>query len=143
MRDLDDGRDDPFPIDDEDEDAWLERFEAADRQAAARLAQTAVPNGVNVILLECTCPRELALQRLAQRWKSRIIHEQHTCQAGALLASDGRPDLYDAQCAAWQVLDPAQEAGVTHIVIDTALPLSVNIEQVLETLHVPRRACWL
>ena len=137
----------------------------ADRQAAARLAQTAVPNGVNVILLECTCPRELALQRLAQRWKSRIIHEhflasplseasrasgvagmafkQHTCQAGALLASDGRPDLYDAQCAAWQAFDPAQEAGVTHIVIDTAHPLSVNIEQVLETLHVPRRACWL
>ena len=39
--------------------------------------------------------------------------------------------------------DPAQEAGVTHIVIDTALPLAVNIEQVLEELHVPRRACWL
>ena len=115
----------------------------ADRQAAARLAQTAVPNGVNVILLECTCPRELALQRLAQRWKSRIIHEQHTCQAGALLASDGRPDLYDAQCAAWQAFDPAQEPGVTHIVIDTALPLAVNIEQVLEELHIPHRVCWL
>jgi hypothetical protein len=35
MRNLDDGRDDPFAIDGEDEDAWLERSEAADSQAAA------------------------------------------------------------------------------------------------------------
>ncbi len=118
----------------------------ADRQAAARLAQTAVPNGVNVILLECTCPRELALQRLAQRWQNRVAHEQLHDLAGdetALLASDGRPDLYNAQCTAWQDFDSTQEAGVTHIVIDTALPLAVNIEQVLEELHIPHCACWL
>lgn len=148
-------------------DASFVRY--TDRQASARLAQMTVPNGVNVIFLECTCPRELALRRLAKRWKSRITHEhflasllseasrasgvagmafkQHHCQKGeletALLTSDGRPDLYDAQCAAWQAFDPAQEAGVTHIVIDTALPLAVNIEQVLEELHIPHRACWL
>jgi uncharacterized protein len=118
----------------------------ADRQAAARLAQKVVAQGVNIIFLECACPREVALQRLAQRWQNRVAREQPHDLAEdetALLASDGRPDLYDAQCAAWQAFDPTQEAGMTHFVIDTTLPLAVNIEQVLETLHVPRRACWL
>ena len=93
----------------------------ADRQAAARLAQKVAAVGVNVIFLECACPREVALQRLAQRWQNRIAREQLQDLAGdetALLASDGRPALYDAQCAAWQAFDPAQEAGMTHFAID-------------------------
>jgi len=101
--------------------------------------------GANVIFVECACPREAALQRLALRWKTRIEQEQCDCPASsqpetALLASDGRPELYDSQCTAWQPFDSAQEAGLAHIVVNTTLPLAINVEQVLDALRIARRA---
>jgi len=108
-----------------------------DRQAAVQIARAAATQAANVIFVECFCPRETALQRLALRWKIRIEQEQRDCPVlsqpeTALLASDGRPDLYDSQCTAWQPFDSAQEAGMTHLVVNTALPLAINVEQVLE-----------
>lgn len=116
----------------------------ADRLAAVQTARAATTPAANVIFVECSCPREIALQRLAQRWKSRIEREERipSCEPSPL-ASDGRPDLYDAQYATWQPFDPAQETGIVHLVIDTTLPLTVNIEQVLDALHISRRPCEL
>jgi aminoglycoside phosphotransferase family enzyme/predicted kinase len=109
----------------------------ADRLAAVQVAQEATRQAVNVIFVECRCPRELALQRLAQRWQSRMKHEEQAHpHETAVLASDGRPDLYDAQCATWQAFDSEREPGIAHLIIDTTLPLNTNLEQVLSALHL-------
>ena len=114
-----------------------------DRQAAAEIARAA---GARVVFLECACPREVALQRLAQRWQARLARspqEAHSKESAASQASDGRPDLYDAQSEAWQPCDEAQESSMQHYRLETTLPLHENIEQVLTFLHVPHHACWL
>jgi hypothetical protein len=61
----------------------------------------------------------------------------------ALRAFDVRPDLYDAQCGLWEPFISDLEPGTEHIAVTTMLPLVVNIEQILDTLHMPRFACWL
>ena len=45
----------------------------ADRQAAARQAAAF---GSGTIFVECVCPRAIALERLAQRWQSRLERAQ-------------------------------------------------------------------
>jgi aminoglycoside phosphotransferase family enzyme/predicted kinase len=111
----------------------------ADRQAAARVATA---YDANLLFVECTCPIELALKRLAQRWKVRI----GACK-GAIeevsRASDARPDLYEAQSAAWEAYIPDEEPGMRWIAVTTALPLAISCEQVYEVLHMPRFTCWL
>jgi predicted kinase len=109
----------------------------ADRQA---LAQEAAACGASVLFVECTCPREVVLSRLAQRWRRRV-EARPTEEAS--VASDGRPDLYDAQCAGWEAFVSDEEPQVGHTVVTTTLPLPVGVEQVLDVLHIPRLACWL
>ncbi len=111
----------------------------ADRQAAAH---EATAHGAHTIFVECVCPREVALQRLAQRWKTRVERDQATSEE-ASRASDGRPDLYDAQCALWEAFDADEEPHTAHIVASTASALVISVEQVLDALHMPHFACRL
>jgi predicted kinase len=111
----------------------------ADRQA---VAHEATARGAHVLFVECICPREVVLQRLAQRWKARMEGEQLPGKE-ASFASDGRPDLYDAQCTAWEPFSVDKEPQVEHVLVTTTLPIAVTLEQVLDTLHIPRLACWL
>ena len=106
------------------------------------IAHEARAHGATVLFVECICPPETALQRLAQRWNARteaIHHPPNTASP----ASDGRPDLYDAQHALWEPFVPDKEPDVQHVVITTTQPLVHSREQVLETLAVPRLTCLL
>lgn len=103
----------------------------ADRQAVVRVA---VAHGARVLFVECACPRDVALQRLARRWRQRAEGSTLTAEA-ASRASDGRPVLYDAQLNAWESFDAALEPYVQHIEVTTTLPLAANVEQVLEALQ--------
>jgi aminoglycoside phosphotransferase family enzyme/predicted kinase len=111
----------------------------ADRQAAADLAAA---HGARAFFIECTCPREVALKRLAQRWKLRI-EGSSVPDDEAWRASDGRPDLYEAQDAVWEPFVAGLEPYTEYITVTTTLPLVVNVEQALEALQLPRFACWL
>ncbi len=74
------------------------------------VAHEAVASGANVLFVECVCPPEIALQRLTQRWQVRMEREQAIfTEEEAYLASDGRPDLYESQHAAWQAFDAEEE----------------------------------
>ncbi len=110
----------------------------ADRQAAAR---EATARGAHTLFVECICPREVALERLARRWKARVERSQATNEE-ASRASDGRPALYEAQCAAWENFDCDESRQLQHIVVSTAPALAESCEQVLDALHIPRFACW-
>ncbi len=111
----------------------------ADRRAAARVAAA---YDADVLFVECTCPKEVALKRLAQRWKVRIGECKGAVEE-ASRASDARPDLYEAQLAAWEAYIPDEEPGMKWIAVTTALPLAISCEQVYDVLHMPRFACWL
>jgi len=82
------------------------------------------------------------LERLTHRWKARL-EGSLSASDEASSASDGRPDLYDAQHARWKSCDPEKEPHVHHIVVMTVQPLPVSIEQLLDALHIPHFACWL
>jgi aminoglycoside phosphotransferase family enzyme/predicted kinase len=111
----------------------------ADRQAAAHLGSAL---GAHVLFVECTCSEEVALERLAQRWKMRI-----GASAGALeeasRASDARPDLYEAQCSELEAYHRGNEPGLEWMTVKTTLPLAVSCEQVYGRVRIPRFACWL
>jgi aminoglycoside phosphotransferase family enzyme/predicted kinase len=105
-------------------------------------ARAAAAHGANAMFVECVCPREVSLERLARRWKLHTEGNQGLDEE-SLRASDGRPDLYDAQCAVYEPFVSAEEPGTGYLAISTTLPLVVNVEQVLDALHTPRFACWL
>jgi uncharacterized protein len=105
----------------------------ADRQA---IANEAAAHGTTIVFVECVCPREIVLKRLTHRWKARLEGSQPIAKE-ASCASDGRPDLYDAQSAVWETFDADEEAQIQHIVVTTALPLAECREQVLDGLRVP------
>lgn len=110
-----------------------------DRQAAARVGAA---YNADVLFIECTCPKEVALKRLARRWKARIGAFKGAFEE-ASRASDARPALYEAQSAAWEAYIPDEEPGMKWITVTTALPLVISCEQVFDALHLPRFACWL
>ncbi len=105
------------------------------------IAGEATAHGADVLFVECLCPREVALERLIQRWKRRLEKSEHL-STEASQASDGRPDLYDAQCAGWEAFLADEEPDIKHVEVATSLPLSVNIEHVLDVLRISRFACW-
>jgi aminoglycoside phosphotransferase family enzyme/predicted kinase len=108
-----------------------------DRQSAGRLARTL---GARAIFVECICPDAVALERLRARWSARVERQQ--LPASASPASDGRPELYDAQRAAWEAFDAPAEAGLAHVIAATARPLAQSVATVLDALEIPRLACW-
>jgi hypothetical protein len=58
-------------------------------------------------------------------------------------ASDGRPDLYDAQSALQEPFVAQEEPGTTYLQVSTTVPLSVYVEHILEALALPRSMCVL
>ena len=106
------------------------------RQKAARLAAI---QGASCLFVECVCPREVALARLADRWQDRVDGNKQQIKV-ASHASDGRPDLYDAQYASWESVDAEEERQIPHLVVKTTHSLSVTVEQVLTELHIPHLA---
>ena len=112
-------------------------LQRAERAAAAREA-TAL--GADVTFVECLCPGEVVLQRLAQCWQRRVEGEQPV--AGST-ASDGRPDLYEQQRQTWEAFHPHEEQAIQHMVVTTTAPLVVNLEQICTALHIPRLLCSL
>jgi len=105
-------------------------------------AQRAVAQGASCLFVECVCPRTVALTRLADRWQARLEGNKQEIKVVSL-ASDGRPNLYDAQCAAWETIDAEEERLIPHLVVMTTHSLSVSVEQVLTALHIPHMACRL
>ncbi len=73
------------------------------------------------------------MQRLEQRWQWRMAN-----RADSSSASDGRPDLYDAQQASWQTFAPDEEPEVHYIPVDATLSISTMVEQIIEELHMRR-----
>jgi len=110
----------------------------ADRLAAARLA---AEHGAECAFVECHCPREITLDRLARRWEAHVAQRQPAGASSA--ASDGRPELYDAQRAAWQPFNAGAEPGIARYAIATDRPLAEATSFALDSLGVPRLACWL
>lgn len=111
----------------------------ADRQA---LFQDAAQLGAAVMYVECSCPREIALERLASRWQTHIKGNPRDL-AQPSLASDGRPELYQAQVDANEAFMPAIECTVQHMVVVTTQPIAVNVEYVMTMLNTPHLACCL
>jgi aminoglycoside phosphotransferase family enzyme/predicted kinase len=111
----------------------------ADRLAMARLA---AKYKARAVFVECTCSPEVALDRLARRWAERVAGQPESMPQVAL-ASDGRPALYEAQRAAWEHSSDEEDRTIEHLEVDTARPLAVEVEQVIEALRLPRSVCWL
>jgi predicted kinase len=109
------------------------------RQQAAQLA---VAQGASCLFVECVCPRALALTRLSSRWQARVEGNEQEVKV-ASHASDGRPNLYDAQCATWETIDAEEERHIPHLVVMTTHTLSATVEQVISALHIPHTACQL
>lgn len=111
----------------------------ADRLAMARLAAT---YGARTVFIECLCPPEVALERLARRWASRVAGQPEAVIQTSL-ASDGRPALYESQRAAWEACSSEEQQAIEHLAVDTTLPLAVEMEQIEGALPLPHVACWL
>jgi aminoglycoside phosphotransferase family enzyme/predicted kinase len=110
----------------------------SDRVAVANAAQSA---GARAIFLECTCPPDVARDRLRRRWLEHATGLPEASSASA--ASDGRPEIVDAQRAAQEAVQPDQEPFDVAATIETTLPLARQIETACEALDLPRLACWL
>jgi predicted kinase len=110
----------------------------ADRRAATALA---IGAGARPILVECRCAREVALGRLARRWQARTEEAQDLEQPspGSLsqVASDGRPELYDAQASTWQPVRSSREAPLQHLVITTSGTPVDALHELVHTLALP------
>lgn len=110
----------------------------AHREAVANVAAA---HAAQAIFLECVCPRPVALERLRNRWQAKM---SGALAAGApSAASDGRPELYDAQAASWQAYDQLAEASLKHFLLDAGQRVPALVEDALVTLDMPRLACWL
>jgi aminoglycoside phosphotransferase family enzyme/predicted kinase len=94
---------------------------AAQRQAVINLAHAA---GAVPLIVRCTCPAEVAIERLEQR------------AAGGLGMSEARPELYAAQQSDEEPYD-----GRDALAIDTTLPLRLQESVVLNELRaqLPKR----
>lgn len=79
-------------------------------------AQEATLHGANLVFIECQCPREIALQRLARRWQARLDQQPGLASA----ESDARPDLYDAQAESWQPFYADEEPSIEYLALSTA-----------------------
>jgi predicted kinase len=101
-----------------------------------------VEHGAPLIFVECTCPRDVVLQRLARRWEQRVQGKRASF-TGSAQASDGRPELYDKQRANWEDLDASEKSVMQHYSLKTTLHLAVNVEQVLDCLQISRLACFM
>jgi len=110
----------------------------SDRQASASIAARMQ---ARPIFAECKCPRNIALLRLAQRWRARTATGRRTAteDSDAQLttqASDGRPELYDAQASAWQPVTSVEAGYMDHIEVLTTAPPASSVDQLLRVLGI-------
>lgn len=96
--------------------------------------QEASLHGADPIFIECQCPREIALQRLARRWQDRLVQRPALTSA----ASDARPDLYDAQVESWQRFYPDEEPSLEYLAISTAATTPLDLTGILDALSIPQ-----
>jgi hypothetical protein len=94
-------------------------------------AQEAAVHGANLVFLECHSPREVTLQRLADRWQARLAQQASVSSAD----SDARPELYDAQAEAWQPFHAEEEPVSEYLAISTAS--APDLAQILNALSIP------
>ena len=113
---------------------WSSR---AHRQRATTMAMR---HGARPIFMECVCPREVALERLARRWQAKTSGLLSADAPSA--ASDGRPDLYDAQEDRWQPYDREVESSLAYHALGTTPPVTVTVEAALDALEAPHHVRW-
>ena len=127
-------------------------LDASFGQRSRRLAavQMAATMSAQAWFVECICPREIVLTRLANRWQGKQAGVDATLPSmlprpdvAAPDASDGRPDLYDTQLAAWQPFDGTLEPGLTHLHVDTRGEAAAGVAHVMDALGIMQTACWL
>jgi predicted kinase len=106
-----------------------------------RAATMAMKHGARPIFVECVCPRDVALERLAQRWQAKTSGFLPADAPSA--ASDGRPDLYDAQAVSWQPYVRDVEPSLAYHALDTTQPVTATVEAALDALEAPHRVRWL
>ena len=97
-------------------------------------AQEAALHSATLVFIECQTSREIALQRLAQRWQERITQAQSSTSG----ASDGRPELYDAQVESWQPFHTEEEPTTEYLAISTEEEPGANLTHILNALSIPR-----
>jgi uncharacterized protein len=114
---------------------WSSR---ANRRRATTMAMR---RGARPVFVECVCPREVALERLARRWQAKTSGLLAADAPSA--ASDGRPDLYDAQATCWQSFDDTVESPLAYHALRTTPPATVTVEDALNALEAPHRMCRL
>jgi aminoglycoside phosphotransferase family enzyme/predicted kinase len=106
-----------------------------------RATMTAMKHGARPVFVECVCPRRITLERLARRWQAKASGALAPGASSA--ASDGRPDLFDAQAAAWQPYDREAESPLEYLALDATPSVAAVAESALNALEIPHRACWL
>jgi len=99
----------------------------ARREERLETTRLAAEIGARAVFAECRCSREVAMRRLAERWRTRQD------------ASDGRPELLDSQAAAWEPVTSQEAESTQHLIIHTDGPSEAAEEQVLEHLLVRTR----
>ncbi len=75
-----------------------------------QLLQLASKLGTSAIILDCHCPRDVALQRITERQQGQD-------------ASEARPELYDRQLAEWE----ASPMGASYGSIDSTMALAAQL----------------
>jgi uncharacterized protein len=90
----------------------------ADTEHRKRLCDLADRHHADCLLVHCDCPREVALQRIAQR------------RATGETLSEARQDLYDEQAAAWDAPGPNEP----FLRVDAQEPIHQQLDVVLDAL---------
>jgi predicted kinase len=100
----------------------------ARREERLETARLAAEMGARTLFAECQCSREVAMQRLSERWRTRQD------------VSDGRPELLDAQAATWEPVTGLEAESTRHLLISTEGPREVAEEQLMKQLLLPSRS---
>ncbi len=111
----------------------------ADRAAQAEIAGDAA---ARAYFIECACSPAIALERLERRWQARNEGRKNAATE-ASAASDGRPELYEAQRTAWEPLSADEKRAGTHAMIDTTASRAKQVAEALDLMRLPPVAYWL
>lgn len=71
------------------------------------------------------------------------MHHMGSTDLARSAASDGRPELFDAQLAAREDFDPTEEPEIRRATVATDSPLAVSVERGLDALRIPHLECRL
>jgi uncharacterized protein len=102
-----------------------------DRRAAVDLG---TKMGARVVFAECRCPSDLVMERLTNRWWARTQTLPDRKASGG--ASDGRPELYQAQLAAWQPVASEEARRIELIQVPTSVSPEESCAHLLQALGI-------